>query len=338
MTLLKKFTGILLAILILTATALTFAAEIVTVDNFVRAETDMTMKRYVDQGALGKFLHIRKPTPLDKQDVIRMNRDTLYSVGIFDLRTPVTISKPKTERWQSMMIVTQDHSIPPVIYEAGSYTLTQEDIGTRYVCVIYRTLVNANDVGDIKQANEVQNMIKVKQADVGLLEIPDWDEESLGKVRDAINVLASTNTDTSSYFGEKDKLNPIDHLLGTAYGWGGNPKEAAVYVNVVPSQNDGKVNYALSVKDIPVEGFASITVYNAKGFMERNDLGINSINNLIAVPNKDGGATIHFGGCADSRKNCIPITDGWNYIVRLYQPKQSLLDGSWKFPEPKPVN
>ncbi|MFZ5570595.1 MAG: hypothetical protein ACOZF0_09330 [Thermodesulfobacteriota bacterium] len=31
-----------------------FAAERVTVDNFVRAETDMTLARYVKQGAFGK--------------------------------------------------------------------------------------------------------------------------------------------------------------------------------------------------------------------------------------------------------------------------------------------
>lgn len=62
-----------------------FASEVVTVDNFVRAETDTTLGRYVKQGAFGKFLHIRIPTPIDKQDVIRMNRDTIYSAGVFDL-------------------------------------------------------------------------------------------------------------------------------------------------------------------------------------------------------------------------------------------------------------
>ncbi|HSL39347.1 MAG TPA: DUF1254 domain-containing protein, partial [Desulforhopalus sp.] len=74
-----------------------YAAELVTVDNFVRAETDMTLSRYVKQGAFGKFLHIRQPTPIDKQDVVRMNLDTLYSVGVFDLTTPVTILKPESE-------------------------------------------------------------------------------------------------------------------------------------------------------------------------------------------------------------------------------------------------
>ena len=92
----------------------------VTVDNFVRAETDRTLARYVKQGAFGTFLHIRQPTPIDKQDVIRMNRDTLYSMGVFDLTTPVTIVKPASQgRFQSMMIVSQDHSMLPVEHGAG---------------------------------------------------------------------------------------------------------------------------------------------------------------------------------------------------------------------------
>jgi len=323
---------------LLLATNALSAAEKITVDNFVRAETDMTFKRYEAAGGFGKFTHIRKPTPIDKQNVIRMNRDTLYSIGIFDLTEPVTITKPKSDRWQSMMMISQDHSIPPAIYDAGSYTFTQKQFGTRYIAVIFRTLVNANDADDIKQAVALQDKIKVKQANTGSLDLPDWDEKSLAVVRDAINVLAATLSDTSGMLGEKDKLDPIHHLLGTAMGWGGNPRKDATYINVVPEKNDGSVNYALKVKDIPVNGFSSITVYNKKGFMEANDPGINSINNLTATADPDGGATIHFGGCKDGRSNCIPITEGWNYIVRLYQPEQSILDGSWTFPDPVPVD
>lgn len=310
------------------------AGDPVTVDSFVRAETDMTMNRYVKQGALGKFLHIRQPTPIDKQDVIRMNRDTLYSAGVFDLSTPVTITKPDSDgRFQSMMLVSQDHSIPPAIHEAGEFTLTQNQIGTRYVFVIFRTFVNADDSADIKAANALQDKIKVQQSKSGSFVIPDWDEKSLHTVRDAVNVLAGTKADTSGYFGEKDKLNPIDHLLGTAYGWGGNPKEAAMYINVVPAKNDGSMAYTLTVKDAPVDGFWSVTVYNAKGFMEENEQDTYSFNNVTAKSGEDKSITIRFGGDPQA-DNYLPITDGWNYIVRLYQPRKELLDGSWVFPAP----
>ncbi len=74
-----------------------FAETPVTVDNFVRAETDMTFKRYVGQGAFGKMFHIRQPTPIDRQGIIRMNRDTLCSAAVIDLTTAVTIAKPETD-------------------------------------------------------------------------------------------------------------------------------------------------------------------------------------------------------------------------------------------------
>ncbi|OUT60868.1 MAG: hypothetical protein CBB71_06240 [Rhodopirellula sp. TMED11] len=317
----------------------TLAQETVTVDNFVRAETDMTLARYVDQGAFGKLLHLRQPTPIDKQDVIRMNRDTLYSFGVFDLEaSPVTILKPDSKgRFQSMLIINQDHSMQPVEHGAGSFTLTKEKIGTRYVIVGFRTFMNANDPNDIKAANDLQDKIAIEQAKVGSFAIPDWDEASLAKVREAINILASTKKDASGMFGDKSKLNPINHLLGTAYGWGGNPEEAAIYMNVVPEDNDGTTPYKLTVAEkVPVDGFVSITVYNSKGFLEKNSLDAYSINNVTAQKNRDGTVTIHFGG-DPSNSNYLPIIPGWNYIVRMYQPRKELLDGSWKFPDSKAV-
>jgi hypothetical protein len=306
------------------AVAPSFAQEAVTVDNFVRAETDMTFKRYVEQGAFGKLLHLRQPTPIDKQDVIRMNRDTLYSFGVFDLdASPVTILKPDSKgRFQSMLIINQDHSMQPVEHAAGSFTLTKEIIGTRYVIVGFRTFMNANDPKDIKAANELQDKIVIEQAKAGSFEIPDWDNASLGKVREAINVLASTKTDAAGMFGDKSKLNPINHLLGTAYGWGGNPEEAAIYMNVVPEDNDGDTPYTLTItEEVPVDGFVSVTVYNSKGFLEKNSLDAYSVNNVTAERNLDGSVTIHFGGKSDTA-NFLPITPGWNYIVRMYQPKK----------------
>jgi hypothetical protein len=46
-----------------------------------------------------------------------------------------------------------------------------------------------------------------------------------------------------------------------------------------------------------------------------------SLNNITATPNDDGSVTVHLGGCGDNRPNCLPIIEGWNYTVRLYQPR-----------------
>ncbi len=104
----------------------------VTADNFDRAETHRYFKRFVDLGGWGAFFHVRQPTPIDKQDVIRMNRDTLYSALVVDLTSPVSIVKPDPgTRFQSLMPINEDHSIFPAEHEGGEFTFTQEKLGTR---------------------------------------------------------------------------------------------------------------------------------------------------------------------------------------------------------------
>ena len=83
-------------------------------------------------------------------------------------------------------------------------------------------------------------------------------------------------------FGDVDEVDPVLHLIGTAYGWGGNPEKDATYLNVVPDRNDGTTPYTLTVKDVPVDGFWSISLYNAEGFFEKNDLGAYVVNDRLA--------------------------------------------------------
>ena len=50
----------------------------------------------------------------------------------------------------------------------------------------------------------------------------------------------------------------------------------------------------------------------------------------------DGSYTIQFGGCTRETPNCIVTPAGWNYMVRQFRPRKSILDGTWKFPEARP--
>jgi hypothetical protein len=106
---------------------------------------------------------------------------------------------------------------------------------------------------------------------------------------------------------------------------------------VTPSRNDGATVYRLTVKDVPVDGFWSISVYNAEGYFEANALNAYTVNNITAKREVDDSITVQFGGCAGQSANCLPITPGWNYMVRLYRPRPEILNGSWSFPEAQPV-
>ena len=312
----------------------------VTVDNFVRAESDLYFASIAKDNGFGKFNHFRQLTPLDKQTVIRLNRDTLYSSAVFDLEAgPVTITLPDAgKRFMSMQVINQDHLTPRVIYDAGDYTFTKENVGTRYVVLAVRTLANPADPKDMKAANTLQDQIIVKQENgIGTLEFPNWDMASQKAVRDQLLALGAALPNTNDMFGNKDEIKPIRHLIGSATAWGGNPQKEATYLNVTPEKNDGKTVYTMTVKDVPVDGFWSISVYNKDGYYTPNAQNAYTLNNMTAKAANDGSVKVQFGGCDGKVVNCLPIVDGWNYMVRLYRPQASILDGSWKFPEAKPV-
>jgi hypothetical protein len=311
---------------------------LVTADNFNRAETDLYFSSIVKRIGLAKFDHNRETTPIDKQTVIRMNRDTLYSAAVFDLDAgPATIILPDAgSRFMSMQIINQDQYSPAVYYKPGSYTLKRDEIGTRYVAIAIRTLVDPSDPKDIEKVHALQDALKIIQENPGKFEIPAWDMTSQKKVREALLILGSTLPDSKNMFGAKDKVDPVRFLIGSAIGWGGNPEKEATYLIVTPAKNDSNTVHTLTVKDVPVDGFWSISVYNKQGYFEKNDQGVYSVNNLTANKNEDGSVTVQFGGCDGKALNCIPVTEGWNYTVRLYRPRPEILDGKWKFPEAKP--
>ena len=132
-------------------------------------------------------------------------------------------------------------------------------------------------------------------------------------------------------------MDQVRHLIVTATGWGLNPDKDAIYLNVTPTKNDGKTIYKLDAKDEPVDGFWSISLYDAEGFFEPNSLSAYTLKNITAKKSDDGTVAVQFGGCDGKFPNCLPTMAGWNYMVRLYRPRAEILDGSWKFPEARPV-
>jgi hypothetical protein len=313
--------------------------EPVTVKNYNRAQTDVNFTGVVKSGGFGQFRHGRELAPPAQQGIVRPNRDTLYSFAIVDLDAgPVTITLPDAgKRYMGMQVVNQDQYTPATYYAAGMYTLTREMIGTRYAIAVVRFLVDFSNQEDVQQVHALQDAITFSQIRPGTFDVPHWDGASLKKVQVALLQLGTTISDTRRMFGANEReVDPVKHLIGSAMLWGGNPEKDALYLPITPARNDGKIVYKLTVGDVPVDGFWSLTVYNSEGYLQRNPENAYSVNSLTAKKGPDGSVTIQFGGCDGNIQNCLPITEGWNYTVRLFRPRAEILSGTWNFPLAQP--
>ncbi|PRB10900.1 carboxylesterase [Microbacterium sp. MYb72] len=306
----------------------------VNVLNFARAETDLMFSRLDAGSGLGVWNHTYQLKPLDDQPIIRQNRDTLYSSSIVDVRDGVTITIPNTRgRYISVFVINQDHYGQAILRDPGEHVLTRELVGTDYAGIIVRILVDPADDEDLATVNRLQDALRIVGGGTGPFPMPVYDQESHTATRAAILDLARGVSKYDHSFGTVEEVDPIMHLLGTASGWGGLPEYEATYISV--DENLPVDEYRLRLADVPVDAFWSVSLYNAAGFFEENALGVNSINSLTAIPDADGGVTVRFGVRLDGVANALPIMPGWNYVLRLYRPRPSVLDGSWVAPRPE---
>jgi len=307
----------------------------VTVDNFVKAETARMFDGILfTAGGVNKWAHNREPVALDEQNVIRMNRDTLYSGAIVDITEGATVTLPDAGgRYMSLMVLNDGHYINAIFHDEGSYDLTVDQFGSDHVGLVVRLFVDPDDPKDLAKVFALQDAFVVEAASAKPYEHPFYDEASRKKTFEPILELAAGVSDARGMFGKADEVDPIRHMCGTAAGWGGLPEHEAYYTADGEPRKVG--HYTMTVKDVPFDGFWSLSIYNRDGFFEENEYDSYSANDVTAVPDEDGTVTLNLSPDGDGLANHIYIMDGWNYIFRIYRPREAVLDGTWTAPEPE---
>lgn len=311
-------------------------AIIVDVDNFVRAETDRMFAGLVARaGAVNRWSHRRSLTSVEQQDVIRMNRDTLYSSAVVDVAEGAMVSIPDAAgRYLSVMVVDQDHYVTSILHDAGEHLLKPDEFVSRHVGLAVRVLVDPSDAEDVEVANRVQDQLGLVASSDEPFVMPDYDEASFDAIRAALLRLGDANGGVGrGAFGRRGHVDPVRHLIGTAIGWGGLPESEAVYLG---GSRLPLGRYSMIVRDVPVDAFWSISVYNEDGFFEPNEYGLYNVNSVTSHRDPDGSWTVHFGTGTPDMPNYLPIMEGWNYVVRLYRPRPEVVSGDWTFPVPVP--
>ncbi|MCA0927079.1 DUF1254 domain-containing protein [Ruegeria profundi] len=312
------------------------AQETVTPETYVRAEVDMSFAQFqLNAGSdVNRFYYIRKPTPLNAQAVVRMNRDTLYAGAVVDTEGGATVTIPEfpDDRYFSILVIDNDHYAPVVFYEPGTYDIPSD---TKYVSLIMRIqIMDPSDPADVALVNEMQNKFRIEASSHDLFPEPQWDVDSMLALRSEyekeFQQFAQYEPD---WMGPRGEVNEDTRHLAVAGAWGLFPEKDAVYINYTGPAS-AEACYSATYEVPPNDAFWSITVYGADGFMESDN---NIVNDRNVSLNDDGTFTVHYGTAAlcGDQPNRVDISDGWNFLMRIYRPGQPVLDRTYTPPDVK---
>ncbi|WP_202899182.1 DUF1254 domain-containing protein [Methylocapsa aurea] len=307
--------------------------NVVTQANYCRAETDRAFAGGLTlSGGVNKWFHYRAVTPLDKQNVIRMNKDTLYSSALVDTSKGATLTVPEIPdgRYFSVLMVDNDHYAPGVIYTSGVHQLPRD---TKYLGLILRIhLRNPDDPADIAFVNKLQDQFVINAASADPFPEPKWNKASLAERTAAYNAeLAKYDKYPDEWMGPRGVANDKTRHLACAGAWGLFPNKDAVYINYnggLPADKCHAATYTVPRN----QGFWSITVYGSDGYMKSANSVLNQFNTRL---NPDGTFTAFFGSakaCGDV-PNRLDVTEGWNFLMRVYRPGESVLNGGYRLPD-----
>ena len=283
---------------------------IVTQDNFPQAYSNLRFDNIIkNTGGINRFLEMPvAPSDPSKQFVVRMNRDTYYSTGIFDMTGGVYITIPETDQYISVQVVDENHETQPMIYGSGRHKLTAK---TKHAFIVVRTL-DDNARRDLKTETNSSDQFVVK----------NWDNASFEKVAAAGNAIFAAGYDQSKAYGNKERgQTPYWNFVGAAGGWGGAMVQDNIYQTSKYMSSTGC--YEMTFVDPEARDFWSATVYNGDGYIFNDIANISSEMDL--EKNADSTYTIRYG--CDNQPNNIPIREGnttgkFNVVMRHYGPSK----------------
>jgi hypothetical protein len=304
----------------------------VTMDNYEDAESDLAFYNVTKLVGMNTFFHF--PTgafDLDNQTVVRMNRDTYYSAAVIDTTQGATLTIPETNgRYLSVMVVQNDHYIDQVFLEPGTHEITSD---TDFAMVAMRIRANQNDPDDADAIAALRAGVKLEVGGNASHVRPNYDMEQLVALRDELTVEGTKLGTLMGMQGAHGTIERMMHLYGTAIGWGLLPDAQAQYLGSAKFSNDGCYMASYDAPPFKEPGFFSITIYDADGWIYDENGILNEFNMNL---NDDGSFDAYFGECGDVDNN-LPTVDGWNYILRIYEPKLDELQ-DFRLPEMKKVS
>ncbi|MEM8546905.1 MAG: DUF1254 domain-containing protein [Pseudomonadota bacterium] len=315
----------------------------VTEASYPTDETARQMLRAQTAAGVNQFFHRRQLTPTDTQPVVRMNRDTYYSMAVIDVSEGATLTLPEVPdgKYLSLQPVTQDHRVQPMSYDPGTYELATH-IGTHMIVI-----VRLDGTFSEEEAAFYQNQVVLKAGSSQPFRAEPINPESFKRVevalkaktpmllaRDGLLALRggfTAPTDDSRGLFDIDK-----YQIMAAGGWGGAQWRDNIYE--ISGGYPMDVCHQATFEDPQNDAFWSFTVYDKAGFMFDD---VANVSSNTATANPDGTYTVSFG-CDLGAPNNLPTQNEsgvFTLAIRHYRPSERVREQGYRllpFVQPRP--
>lgn len=292
-------------------------------DNYNQAESARNFNNWAKLGGNNKMHHNVELAPVgNKAPTIRMNLDTLYSVGVYDNDGEMTVTIPESDLYQSIMILDTDGYTPFFLSKPGVYPIKH---ASKTLFIAVRTGVkDRHSKASYEEAYDAQKGIKVVGNGPKMYEMPAFDQEQLHKLTSEYNKKMLEAGISFTYGDGNTPVNEEHRTWSNAAGWGGMVSEVGISNVYTTSKNlPGDVCHSVDVPETGNAFFTSFTIYDLDGYLME---GNSHINSYTWKANDDGSATIHFN-CEGKQNNITSNGSEFNYIVRNYGASQDVIDG-----------
>jgi hypothetical protein len=314
---------------------------VVTMDNFIHADSVRAYLKELDQADNKvNFIRPNRVFPnTDNQDVIRMNRDTLYTKFILDVKGGATVTTKPYDGYQNIMVLDPNHSEITTLTGHGTIKLDETMLTDgHHAFIIVRTglLRDLPEKERFAKAHKAQDNISITyHSSEPYIPSVNYDLSTLDKVKYKIleDFVKHPQKDViKNGFGTTKTRDPEAAKVVIAIGWGGLSGNNAVYSSFNSTKE--RCSFTIDKPNLHYDkkGFFSITIYNADGYIATMNYAINSED---MVPNKDGTYTINFLASGepikDGEKNVLRTPRGkiWTGVIRAYYPKNKDETFAW---------
>ena len=313
---------------------------VITPDNFIQADSVRAFLKEIEQskGKVNVVRPVRELTNSDNQDVIRMNRDTLYTRVVLDVKGGASITTKEYAGFQNINVIDINHSQIASLTGHGTLKIDESMLTEgHYVYVIVRTglLRNLSKDEMMAKAHEAQDNVSVDfKSSIPFTPPIKYDFNTLDEVKYKILKEFAINPKKDVVklgLGTTKERDPDAARVVVAIGWGALSGQQAVYAAF--SGNKDRVSFTIDNKpNSNKTGFFSITIYNADGYIATINYALNSDD---MVQNKDGSYTITLLASGepikDGEKNIVRTPRGkvWTGVLRSYNIKDKEEGFKW---------